>query len=227
MSFIQEEPMGLVPVLIVVGLQFTTDVIKVRFGLTVLQHLLVVFGAVIGLLVSGLLLPHCRSLVINITGRNTPVSPSSTRVGYLPTTIVTRNVPPPTALPTKPPSTPEEFSQFSESDFCMYVVQPGDTVHDICARFQVSEDAVRANNYLLALGVFRVHQQLVINAPCCRPVGGQGISHVVQRRETLKSIARRYGTTPESIVWANHIYDLNYIQEGQMLCIPYQMNGYG
>jgi LysM repeat protein len=130
-------------------------------------------------------------------------------------------VPPTVIAPVAvPPPAPMQFTQPPESGVCIYVVQPGDTPQAIAARFQVSEDTLRATNPTLGIGVFRIHQKLMISAPCCRPIGRQGISHTVQRRETLYSIARRYGTTLESIAWANHIYDLNYIQEGQMLCIP-------
>jgi len=107
-----------------------------------------------------------------------------------------------------------------EADFCLYVVQPGDTLQDIATHFGVSEYSMCLANKLSSYGHIYVHQTLVVGVPCCRAIGGQGISHVVQRRETLYSLARHYGTTERDIAWANRIYDLNYIQEGQMLCIP-------
>jgi LysM repeat protein len=48
----------------------------------------------------------------------------------------------------------------------------------------------------------------------------QGQTHVVQRGETLWSIAARYGTTPQAIVNANGLANANRIYAGQRLAIP-------
>jgi LysM repeat protein len=48
----------------------------------------------------------------------------------------------------------------------------------------------------------------------------QGQTYVVQRGETLWSIAARYGTTPQAIVSANGLSNANYIYAGQRLTIP-------
>jgi len=114
----------------------------------------------------------------------------------------------------------EESAPSGGVDFCVYVVQPSDTLQDIGARFQVSQADLLAHNELLRKGVFQVHQMLMIGAPCCRSNGDQGVTHIVQRKETLYSIAGRYGTTVERIVKANRIDEPSYIQEGQMLCVP-------
>jgi LysM repeat protein len=53
-----------------------------------------------------------------------------------------------------------------------------------------------------------------------RPALAQGQVHVVQRGETLWSIATRYGTTPQAIASANGLANANYIYAGQRLTIP-------
>lgn len=114
----------------------------------------------------------------------------------------------------------EESAPAGGVGFCLYVVQPSDTLQALGARFQVSQADLLAHNELLRKGVFQVHQMLMISAPCCRANSDQGITHIVQRKETLYSIAGRYGTTVERIVKANRIDEPSYIQEGQMLCVP-------
>jgi LysM repeat protein len=52
------------------------------------------------------------------------------------------------------------------------------------------------------------------------PVQAQGQVHVVQRGETLSSIATRYGTTVNAIVRTNGLSNPNYVYAGQRLTIP-------
>jgi LysM repeat protein len=52
------------------------------------------------------------------------------------------------------------------------------------------------------------------------PAQAQGQVHVVQRGETLSSIAARYGTTSRAITQANGLRNPNYIYAGQRLTIP-------
>jgi LysM repeat protein len=58
-----------------------------------------------------------------------------------------------------------------------------------------------------------------------QPAYAQSQTHVVQRGETLWSIAARYGTTPQAIVSANGLANANYIYAGQRLQIPVASNG--
>ena len=52
------------------------------------------------------------------------------------------------------------------------------------------------------------------------PVVAQGGVHVVQRGQTLYSIARRYGTTVSAIMQANGLTNSNFVWVGQRLRIP-------
>jgi LysM repeat protein len=60
-----------------------------------------------------------------------------------------------------------------------------------------------------------------------QPAYAQGQVHVVQRGETLWSIAARYGTTAQSIAQANGLSNPNYIYAGQRLTIPSNGGGGG
>jgi LysM repeat protein len=59
----------------------------------------------------------------------------------------------------------------------------------------------------------------VAPAPTTPPGGGM-VTYVVQRGDTLYSLARRYGTTVEAIASANGIANPNQIKVGQTLKIP-------
>jgi LysM repeat protein len=59
------------------------------------------------------------------------------------------------------------------------------------------------------------------------PVHAQSQVHVVQRGETLWSIAARYGTTVNAIVRTNGLVNANYIYAGQRLAIPAGGSGAG
>ncbi|MBN1976382.1 MAG: LysM peptidoglycan-binding domain-containing protein [Anaerolineae bacterium] len=57
-------------------------------------------------------------------------------------------------------------------------------------------------------------------APTTAPSTGGTVTYIVQRGDTLYSIARRYGTTVEAIASANGITNPNLIRVGQKLTIP-------
>ncbi|MFN2271419.1 MAG: LysM peptidoglycan-binding domain-containing protein [Anaerolineae bacterium] len=56
--------------------------------------------------------------------------------------------------------------------------------------------------------------------PTTAPSTGGTVTYIVQRGDTLYSIARRYGTTVEAIAAANGITNPNLIRVGQQLTIP-------
>ncbi len=153
-------------------------------------------------------------------------------------TIEDEETPPNDATPTIPAPTPTEpvdaADQSAETqpplpastpppldpNVCLYVVQPGDTLASIAARYRIPVDSLYAANELLGRGVFRVRQRLRVDAPCCRPVGDAGTAYYVMPQETLYSIARRHSTTVDAVARANNLADPSYIQAHQMLCIP-------
>lgn len=112
----------------------------------------------------------------------------------------------------------------------VHVVRPGESLSSIAARYGLSVwDLARANNLNVLSWVY-VGQQLTLPETS----GGQAASaqasgqsaaasdtvHVVQRGETLASIARRYGVTVDRLARANNLRNANLIYVGQRLRIP-------
>jgi len=106
-------------------------------------------------------------------------------------------------------------------NYCRYVIQPNDTLQSVTTRFQVTENDLRSWNGSIAQGIFIVNQLIVLNVPCCRPIGDRGFSYTVDFGDTSYSIAKRFSITTDVLVYANNLFDVRYIQAGQMLCIPY------
>ncbi|HHT70827.1 MAG TPA: LysM peptidoglycan-binding domain-containing protein [Firmicutes bacterium] len=92
----------------------------------------------------------------------------------------------------------------------IYVVQPGDTLWSIARLFGVSEQEIMTASNLTSSEIFP-GQELVIIAveeptvptPPTVPAPPGVTVHVVQRGETLFSIARRYGISLDDLVRAN------------------------
>jgi LysM repeat protein len=117
--------------------------------------------------------------------------------------------------------TPTVFSEISPN-YCLYVVQPGDTLQSIASWFYVSENDIRNSDIRVSRGVFTLHQLVRVNTPCCTHVGiNNGYSYFVQPKDNVFRLAINLSTSVEAIVSANNLGDSRYIQSGQMLCIPY------
>lgn len=102
-----------------------------------------------------------------------------------------------------------------------YIVQPGDTIWSIAARFNTTVEAIAIANRLINPNFIYVGQKLIIPAPGQAPAQvSQPKIHIVQYGETLTSIAFRYGTTVEAIMRANNLPNPNFIYVGQRLIIP-------
>ncbi len=110
----------------------------------------------------------------------------------------------------------------------IYVVQAGDTLNAIARRFGTTVAELMRLNNLTNPDRIVVGQKLVVpaagsGAPATdtSPVtGSQQRTHVVQKGETLLSIARRYGVTVQAIQKANNIANPDLIFPGQVLVIP-------
>jgi len=74
-----------------------------------------------------------------------------------------------------------------------YTVASGDTISSIAQKFNISEDTIRWQNKLDKKGTIKVGQKLEI-----LPV--TGVSHKVQKGETVYSIAKKYDASPQAIV---------------------------
>ncbi len=103
-----------------------------------------------------------------------------------------------------------------------YVVARGDTLSAIAGRFGTTvQTLVQANSLASADRIF-VGQRLVIPGGGSTPTSPSGTTgyYVVQRGDTVSSIAVRHGVTAWAIVQANHLANPNFIYVGQRLVIP-------
>ncbi len=104
----------------------------------------------------------------------------------------------------------------------VHIVQPGENLFRIALRYGTTVDAIaRANNIVNPWFIY-VGQELTIpgGSGDTQPTGRTGKTHVVQRGETLYSIAVRYGTTVQAMVVANNLSSPNLIYVGQTLKVP-------
>jgi len=108
-------------------------------------------------------------------------------------------------------------------DGVVYVVQPGDTLTGIAARYGIPLAQLAAANGLRWNAWVYVGQRLIIPGVSQIPTAPSvpsGSIHVVQRGDTLSAIALRYGTTVAALMAANRLANPNFIYVGQRLAIP-------
>ena len=101
-----------------------------------------------------------------------------------------------------------------------YVVQPGDTLVGIAARYGVTTAQLATANGLTWSSWVYVGQRLVIPGVSLIPTDPGGTSYVVQPGDTLHSIALRFGTTISALMSANGLANANFIYVGQNLILP-------
>ncbi|MGE5601981.1 MAG: LysM peptidoglycan-binding domain-containing protein, partial [Nitrososphaerales archaeon] len=126
-------------------------------------------------------------------------------------------------------------------DNIIYVVQPGDRVVDIAARYGVSASAIVRANGLANADQIYPGQQLIIpgstaltstattapataapssSGPSPTAAGGQPTKYTVQLGDTLASIARSFGVSAAALAQANGITNPDLIWVGQQLTVP-------
>ena len=94
-----------------------------------------------------------------------------------------------------------------------YVVQPGDTVAKVAARFGVSESTIRWANNLSRTDVLHRGQSLVI-----LPI--TGVKHKVQKGDTLTSIAKKYKADAEDVAEYNNKDVADGLMVGETIIVP-------
>lgn len=110
----------------------------------------------------------------------------------------------------------------------VYVVQAGDTLGTIARRFDTTVAQLVQLNNLTNPDRIAVGQKLIVPAAgsavpaagTTPTTAGQGQKYVVQRGDTLLSIARRFGVTVKQLQAANNITNPDRIYPGQVLTIP-------
>lgn len=118
------------------------------------------------------------------------------------------------------------FSFSAEAQTCKpvyHVVKRGQTLYQISRYYGVSMQAISQANNLWNPNLIYSGQTLRIPVPCSQPPPPSSKCtkiHVVKRGEYLKQIARRYGTTWQTLVHLNGIKNPNLIYPGQRLKVP-------
>jgi len=101
----------------------------------------------------------------------------------------------------------------SNKDIQTYVVQAGDTVTSIAAKFNVTSDSVKWSNDLRSDTV-SAGTKLAIP-----PVGYSGIVYTVKVGDTLDSLAAKYKADKDELTRANDA-EINGLQVGEQIIIP-------
>jgi LysM repeat protein len=99
-----------------------------------------------------------------------------------------------------------------------YTVQPGDTLAKIAARFSMTWQQLAALNNIVNPNLIYAGQVIYIQKGTTPPPP-TGDVYIVQRGDTLASIAARYGTTIAELVKLNHLTNANHIYVGQRLIV--------
>lgn len=100
----------------------------------------------------------------------------------------------------------------------VHIVRRGETLNSIAQLYGTTVDVISKANGIVNPNYIWVGQSLTIPGGATAPSGGQ--TYVVQRGDTLSSIAVRFGTTAWAIAYANNLPSLNIIYVGQTLQIP-------
>lgn len=163
------------------------------------------------------------------------ITPSGTVVAATPTRLAQAN-PTATSTPTAIPATPTPTATPPPQAF-PYIVQPGDTLASIAAKFNTTVDVLKALNNLqsdqikpgdnlIIPGAPPQAQATATTAPPTQPPSGttstgpRTIRYVVKPGDRLFRIGLRYGVSWTVIARANGIVNPNLIQPGQVLVIP-------
>ncbi len=101
-----------------------------------------------------------------------------------------------------------------------HVVQAGENLFRIALKYNTTVEAIAAANNIVNPNVLYANQKLIIvKGSSSTPTTGARY-HVVQRGESLWSIALKYNTTAWAIANYNGISNINFIIAGQTLRIP-------
>jgi len=102
-----------------------------------------------------------------------------------------------------------------------YIVQPGDTLSKISAKFNVSIADIMEANGLTSADFIYVGQRLTIPSTSDEPApSSSGTVYVVQTGDTLSKISVRFNVTQAKIMAANGMTNPNIVYVGQRLMIP-------
>jgi LysM repeat protein len=95
----------------------------------------------------------------------------------------------------------------------IYTVQEGDTIADIAAKFDISENTVLWANRLSSRTTIKVGDHLTI-------LPTTGVLHTVQEGDTVSGIARKYDTKGSEIIAYNGLNEDAKLSIGQKVIVP-------
>ncbi len=98
-----------------------------------------------------------------------------------------------------------------------YIVQEGDSLWEIAARFGITLEALQQANNISDVGQIVVGARLII--PGLEGVSGQLDTITVSYGETLQSLSRQYGASEETLARLNHIVSPAELYAGATLII--------
>lgn len=101
----------------------------------------------------------------------------------------------------------------SNKDIQTYIVQAGDTVSSIAAKYNVTSDSIKWSNNLTGDTVSTGSKLLI------PPVGYSGIVYTVKSGDTIASLAAKYQADPAALTAANDA-EINGISVGEQIIIP-------
>ena len=156
--------------------------------------------------------------VISVEETPSGAGPAPTSLPEPASTPVSQGTPTPVVLPTPVRPTPVPVGPTFT-----YAVAPGDTLYSIALRYDTTVDVLVSLNSLTSADDIKVGQKLQIPGSGPTPVATEvpvATVHVVQRGETLYSIALRYGVPMADVMEANGITNPDRIRVGQELQIP-------
>ena len=106
------------------------------------------------------------------------------------------------------------------TDTVVHVVQWGETLQIIARRYGTTYTAIASANNLRNPNFVYAGQRLVIPTSASAPSAGSSGVCIVQRGDTLRTIAARHGTTVSYLASLNGLANPNFIWVGQALKVP-------
>ncbi|MBI3761423.1 MAG: LysM peptidoglycan-binding domain-containing protein [Chloroflexi bacterium] len=99
-----------------------------------------------------------------------------------------------------------------------YVVQSGDTLYTIAARFGTTVAALQSANTIADPATIYAGQVLVI--PGFEGITGRLTPHTVALGDTLASLSLRFGVSPETFARLNHVVNPSTLYLGEEVYYP-------
>jgi LysM repeat protein len=168
------------------------------------------FSGLVLVLVIAVPLVRTMRLVTSGSPGEGAVGVSTVAVPAAPTSapLVSSQAPPVAVVPVPEPTVTPPVARADN-----YVVQSGDSLQSIAARYDLRPATLASINQLDQPELLQPGRSLVVPPT-------DGVVHVVEPGETLRAIAEQYGVDVERIISANELEDPDHIAVGLRLFIP-------